>query len=52
VVPLHKAHRITKLLRVPTWTLVFCGPIRRKWGFYPADGFVPHESYDTNIEAA
>ncbi len=28
------AHTITALSRVPTWTLLFCGPNRRSWGFW------------------
>jgi hypothetical protein len=51
-VGLYDAHRITRLSRVPTWTLIFTGPIKQKWGFYPNGQFVRHESYDPNIEAA
>lgn len=28
------AHVITRLLRVPTWTLLWIGPKRREWGFW------------------
>jgi len=29
----HDAHAIMRLLRVPTWTLVFVGKRRRTWGY-------------------
>lgn len=29
----HDAHAITRLARVPTWTLVFVGARRRTWGY-------------------
>jgi hypothetical protein len=29
----HDAHAITRLLRVPTWTLMFVGVRRRTWGY-------------------
>lgn len=29
----HDAHAIKRLLRVPTWTLVFVGKRRRAWGY-------------------
>lgn len=38
-------HRIVSLDRTPTWTLVFCGPLRRRWGFVTEDGWVDHEAY-------
>lgn len=28
------AHRIVRVDRAPTWTLVFCGRRRREWGFH------------------
>lgn len=43
----YDAHTITGLLRVPTWTLLFMSPNRRKWGFlepasdYRAWNYVP-----------
>jgi hypothetical protein len=38
-------HAITKLLRTPTWTLVFIGRNRKNWG-YDVDGdFIDHETY-------
>jgi len=43
---LGKAHRITRLLRAPTWTLIIHGSVKRKWGFYPLEGFVPHDEMD------
>lgn len=39
------AHRITRLHRTPTWTLVLVGPRRRSWGFYTADGYVDWKTY-------
>lgn len=30
----HDAHAITRLLRIPTWTLVFVGARRRTWGYW------------------
>jgi hypothetical protein len=43
---LTECHRITQLLRSPTWTLVLTGPRRQSWGFYQPEGFVDHEDYD------
>lgn len=31
-------HYITRLHRVPTWTLMFVGPNRRDWGYIDRDG--------------
>ncbi len=45
-IPLHFCHRITKLHKTPTWTLVLCGPRVRSWGFYTPTGFVMHNEYD------
>lgn len=39
------AHRITRLHRTPTWTLVLTGPRRRSWGFYTEHGFVDWRKY-------
>ena len=30
----HDAHAIVRLLRVPTWTLLFVGARRRTWGYF------------------
>lgn len=38
-------HRITVLNRIPTWTLIFVGRRRRKWGFKTKEGWVPWEDY-------
>jgi hypothetical protein len=43
---LDECHRIVHLHRSPTWTLVVCGPRRRRWGFYGPDGFRPAPEYD------
>jgi len=39
------AHRITRLHRTPTWTLVLTGARRRSWGFYTAHGYVDWKTY-------
>lgn len=31
------AHSIRELMRVPTWTLLLVGPVRRTWGFLEPD---------------
>lgn len=46
-VRLDQCHTIRRLLRIPTWTLVLCGPRRRTWGFYEPDGWVRSQSYAT-----
>jgi len=38
-------HKITNLHKVPTTTLVFRGRIRKEWGFYTPEGFVPSGQY-------
>lgn len=38
-------HRIKKLLRVPTWTLIFVGRCRREWGFATDQGWVQWDDY-------
>jgi hypothetical protein len=43
---LTECHRITRLHRSPTWTLIITGPRRRSWGFYQPEGFVDHRDYD------
>lgn len=35
----HDAHAITRLFRVPTWTLVLIGPRRRVWGYVEPSPF-------------
>lgn len=50
-VRLCEAHRITGLVRNPTWTLVIHGPVKRGWGFYPLEGYLPNrEYYDTHAD--
>jgi len=39
------AHRITRLHRTPTWTLVLTGPRRRSWGFYTDAGYRDWKTY-------
>lgn len=39
-------HRIVRLHRSPTWTLILTGRRRQSWGFYQPDGFVDHRQYD------
>ncbi len=46
---LDECHRITRLLRAPTWTLVITGPRRRRWGFYLPDGWMEDVDYDDLI---
>lgn len=50
--PMTKAHRILRLHRSPTWTLVFVGPRHREWGFWQGitsgisdPHFVPWQNY-------
>lgn len=43
--PLEWAHRIVRLRRVPTWTLVFRGPRVREWGFFTPFGYVAEHEY-------
>lgn len=38
-------HRITALLRRPTWTLVLVGRRRREWGFQTSDGWKDWRTY-------
>lgn len=40
------AHRITRLLRPASRTLVFVGPRHETWGFYTPQGFLDHKLYD------
>lgn len=42
---LDQCHTISELLRIPTYTLVLCGPRRRVWGFYEPGGWVRSQSY-------
>jgi hypothetical protein len=40
------AHRIAQFHnRKDTWSLVFCGRLRRRWGFHTENGWVDHEPY-------
>jgi hypothetical protein len=38
-------HRIVMLTRTPTWTLVFAGPRKRRWGFQTENGWVNYREY-------
>ena len=42
----NECHRITRLKRKHSWSLVFRGPKTRKWGFYTPDGWVWDVDYD------
>jgi hypothetical protein len=46
------AHQIVKLSRSPVWTLVFCGPRWRRWGFVTKDGWVDADAYIAAKESA
>jgi hypothetical protein len=44
-------HSITRLLRVPTWTLVFTGRRRRQWGYLePGGRWVAHDEHVHDTE--
>lgn len=43
-------HSITRLLSVPTWTLIFVGARTQDWGFLTDDGWVDHATYIENIK--
>lgn len=49
--PLSYCHRITRLHRSPTWTLVVRGKRVRRWGFYLPTGFMDWEVYDRTVRA-
>lgn len=42
-------HRITRLLGVPTWTLILVGPRRGDWGYLTPDGWVSHEDFHRTL---
>lgn len=46
---LHECHKIFRLYRSPTWTLVLRGPRRHSWGFHSARGFEDHRTYDYKV---
>jgi len=48
---LDESHRITGLSRKRVWTLVIHGPVRRGWGFYLCDGWMPWRVYDSTVRA-
>lgn len=48
---LDECHRITRLHRAHTWTLVIHGPWRRSWGFYMPDGWLDWRIYDGTVRA-
>ena len=45
------SHSIKTVSRTPVWTLVFCGPRRRVWGFHTKNGWVPWQEYEKLMEA-
>lgn len=45
---LDESHRITDLLGRYVVTIVVHGPVRRKWGFYTADGFDTEGVYESH----
>lgn len=51
VMRLDECHRIIRLARTPTWTLVIHGPHRRTWGFYLPYGWVDEGTYDRTVRA-
>lgn len=52
-VPHHRgaqcAHMITRVSKRGTWTLVFRGPIWRRWGFIVNEEWVHHTEYDPEV---
>lgn len=46
---LDECHRVTSLLGDRCWTLVLCGPVRRRWGFYLSDGYMDERTYDDTV---
>lgn len=50
-VPTTAAHRIRFHRREGgTWSLMFVGPRTRTWGFWTAEGFVPHPEYHDRLK--
>jgi hypothetical protein len=50
-VPTTAAHRIRFHRRESgTWSLMFVGPRTRTWGFWTAEGFVPHPEYHDRLK--
>jgi hypothetical protein len=45
---LHEAHRIVRLHKSPTWTVVFRGARKQDWGFYTPNGWVSDADYTAN----
>lgn len=48
VVRLTDFHKVKRLLRVPTWTLLFIGGNEHDWGYMTENGYVDHEAYHHN----
>lgn len=46
---LDETHRISRLHKKHTWTLVLTGPRKRSWGFFTPDGFVDYRDYDHEL---
>ncbi len=38
-------HRIVKLFKDASWSLILCGPKTHAWGFYTKEGWVPWKSF-------
>jgi hypothetical protein len=51
VMRLDEAHRIVRLHRRRSWSLVVHGPTRRGWGFYLPSGWMPWREYDATVRA-
>lgn len=49
--PLDYSHRITKLHRTPTWTLVVHGRRHRTWGFWLPAGWIDWRTYEATVRA-
>lgn len=48
---LDEFHSITRLVRVPTWTLLVVGRRQQVWGFATPEGFVDHATYHERLSA-
>lgn len=43
-------HALELVGNKPAWTLFFCGPRTRVWGFMTDSGWVPHYEYEDKLE--
>jgi hypothetical protein len=48
---LDECHRITHVFHGCCWTIVFRGPLRRGWGFYLPEGYMPEAEYFATVRA-